>query len=171
MGERNYKEGGEEKDGRTVGKEKERTKDESRSRTIAHAGLPKALEIHINIRGKEVEKAAHSYLFLFSFRSGGSRMGQVVSGDENSHPKSASTAITHTDYHGFLQQVLLGKPASASVQVSSVIYPSLSTQNSRAYEPIGLRDQYIHGPIYVCVCVLFINMKLIFTAGHGSRVV
>jgi hypothetical protein len=79
--------------------------------------------MHINIRGKEVKKAAHSCLILCSFRSGGGRMGQVVSGDQNSHPKSASTVIihTHTHRHRFVQQAFVGKLASACAQHSSTM--------------------------------------------------
>jgi hypothetical protein len=77
------------------------TKDDSRRRATTHAGLPKALLKHINIRGEEVKKGAFMSfsLSLCPFRSGGDRTGQVVSGDENSHPKSASPAITHTHTH------------------------------------------------------------------------
>jgi hypothetical protein len=48
-------------------KGKKETKDESRSRKIAHAGLPKALEIHINIRGKEVKKKSGPFISLSLF--------------------------------------------------------------------------------------------------------
>jgi hypothetical protein len=127
--------------------------------------------MHNNTLGKEVKKAAHSNLILCSFRSGGGRMGQVVSGDQNSHPKSASTVIinTHTHTHTHTSPPL--RTASVSWETCISLCPTFKhnasngkrilnlTQgffetnapsvNSQAYGQISLRHQHVYAPIHV----------------------